>query len=313
MKAKFTGHDTFPLRYGWLFKAINHIDNNGLLASDGDHVKDAISKLGVGKNMINAIKYWAESCQVISLHIEDRKSKQKVTDIGRYIFDVNNGKDPYLEDIGSLWLIHFLLNFDDEYLTSYRYFFNYSNSVYFEKTRLIDEIGQNVLRLVSSDTFKLATIKKDVDCFLSTYSRQNLRSSKSRSKLIDEDYFTSPLSELGLIVDLERGYYQSDYDDRPTLPIQIFIYALVCFFNRQSSTSSSTAISFEDILTKPLSPGRIFRLSESALGHLLDQAVEYTSSDISWVDSLGLKQVTISNVLLERSLDDLDDYYGAHK
>ena len=313
MKAKFTGHDTFPLRYGWLFKAINHIDNNGLLSSDSDHVKDAISKLGVGKNMINAIKYWAESCQIISLHVEDRRSKQKVTEIGRYIFDVKNGKDPYLEDIGSLWLIHFLLNFDDEYLTSYRYFFNYSNSIYFEKTRFIEEIDQNVLRLVSSDTLKLATIKKDVDCFLSTYSRQNLRSSKSRYKMIDEDYFTSPLSELGLIVDLGRGFYQSDYDERPTLPIQIFIYALVCFFNRHSIISSSTVISFEDILRNPLSPGRIFRLSESALGHLLDQAVEHTLSSISWVDSLGLKQVTICDFLLKNPIHDLDDYYGARK
>lgn len=313
MKAKFTGHDTFPLRYGWLFKAINHIDNNGLLASDGDHVKDAISKLGVGKNMINAIKYWAESCQAISLYIEDRKSKQVVTDIGLYIFDVKTGKDPYLEDIGSLWLIHFLLNFNDEYLTSYRYFFNNSNSIYFEKTKLIDEIDQNVSRLVSSENLKVATIKKDVDCFLATYSRQNLRNSKARTKAIDEDYFTSPLSELGLIVDLGRGFYQSDLDERPTLPIQIFIYALVSFFNNQNRFSDVTVISFEDILTKPLSPGRIFRLSESALGHLLDQAVEHTSSDISWIDSLGLKQVTISSVLLERSLDDLDDYYGAKK
>ena len=314
MKPRLTGHDTFPLRHGWLYKAVDILKNNKLLSvSDSQQAARTIEILGVGKNMVNAIRYWAEVSKLVETRIVNRSSVQEITILGRYIFDSELGCDPYLEDIGTLWLVHFLLCFDDEQLTAYRYFFNYSNLIYFEKTKLIDDLNNSLVPLTGSTSVNVATVKKDVDCFLATYSRQILRSSKSRAKVIDEDYFTSPLSELGLIVDLGRGFYQSDLDERPSLPIQIFIYALVCFFNKQKSISNATAISFEDILTKPLSPGRVFRLSESALGHLLDKAVEHTTTDISWIDSLGLKQVTISNVLLERSLDELDDYYGAKK
>ena len=135
MKAKFTGHDTFPLRYGWLYKAVNYLNLGGKLqTSNEEKTREAIVDLGVGKNMVNAIRYWSESSSVVNVNSVD----QIVSDNGIYLFGSKNtiGKDPYLEQIGSIWLIHFWLNFNYEYLTSYRYFFNYSNVQYFEKSKL---------------------------------------------------------------------------------------------------------------------------------------------------------------------------------
>ena len=81
MKQKFTGHDTFPLRYGWLYKAVNHLNNNNkLLASSEDDSRKTIVELGVGKNMVNAIRYWAECASVIDI------DKQQVSKYGAYLF-----------------------------------------------------------------------------------------------------------------------------------------------------------------------------------------------------------------------------------
>ena len=60
MRAKFTGHDTFPLRYGWLYKAVNHLNSGGKLqTSKEDETQQAIIKLGVGKNMVAFFAEWA--------------------------------------------------------------------------------------------------------------------------------------------------------------------------------------------------------------------------------------------------------------
>jgi hypothetical protein len=307
MKPRFTGHDTFPLRHGWLFKATDLIKNNELISvSDNDQAIRTIEKLGVGKNMVNAIKYWAEVSKVVETRIVNRSSVQEITSIGSYIFGPA-GKDPYLEDMGTLWLIHFLLCFDDEQLTAYRYFFNYSSSIYFEKTKLVDDLFDDLVHLTGSSSVNKATIKKDVDCFLATYADKYR--SELKKKSVDEDYFASPLTELGLVNDLGRGFYQCDLDERPSLPMEIFTYALVEYFKFANAESQSRQISFEDVLSKPLSPGRIFKLSEAELGRMIDEAVTELNGSITWVDSLGLKQVSIDKTLLDKPKDLLDDYY----
>jgi len=312
MKPRFTGHDTFPLRHGWLFKAADLIKNNELIsASDNAQAARTIEILGVGKNMVNAIRYWAEVSKVVETRIVNRSSVQEITLLGQYLFDPDFGRDPYLEDVGTLWLVHFLLCFDVEQLTAYRYFYNYSNSIYFEKSKLVDDLLDDLVRLTGSASVNKATIKKDVDCFLATYAEKHRAGAKK--KAVDEDHFTSPLTELGLVKDLGRGFFQCDLDERPSLPLNIFIYALVEFFKLSNSESQSRQISFEDVLSKPLSPGRIFKLSETELGRFIDEAVADSNGGVVWVDSLGLKQVSIDSTLLENPKDLLDDYYGVRK
>lgn len=310
MKAKFTGHDTFPLRYGWLFKAVNHLNSRGnFSSSDEDSIRNSVVKLGVGKNMVKAIQYWAESSGVIQAERIDNVASHRITDRGEYLFgncgDIN-GKDPYLEQPGSVWLLHFWLNFNDEHLTAYRYFFNYANVQHFEKTKLVEDCFEDAKRLVNSEAGNITTIKKDVDCFLNMYSKKL----KTSVKKIDEDHFTSPLAELNLIQDNSRSFYVSNLTERPEIPIQIFVYALLEFFNIETRDSKVSTIDFDSLLTKPCSPGRIFRLSESGLGQQLDEAQKHTDKGISWVDSLGLRQVSVSESLKNNAINFLNDYYG---
>ena len=61
---RYSGHGTFPCRYTWLPKVVRHLLDCPTLFSDED---DAMTRLGVGKNMVRAIKFWAESAGVITL------------------------------------------------------------------------------------------------------------------------------------------------------------------------------------------------------------------------------------------------------
>ncbi|MBE0364129.1 hypothetical protein PULV_a1695 [Pseudoalteromonas ulvae UL12] len=312
MKAKFTGHDTFPLRYGWLYKATNFLNNNGkFTSSDETKLRHAVVELGVGKNMVKAIQYWAESTCVVSSNRIANTTEHLVSPKGRFLFGdfESEGHDPFLEHITSVWLVHFWLNFNFKDLTAYRYFFNYSHVQHFEKSKLLDDCFNDAKKLVTNDIGNETTLKKDIDCFLNMYVKKYKGAGKKKG-VIDEDHFTSPLSELHLIQDNGAGFYVSNLAERPELPIAVFIYALIEFFNVETSDSNVSTIDFDALLTKPCSPGRIFRLSETGLGQKLDEAQTLTQNGISWVDSLGLRQVKVDKTELTNSLDYLKQYYG---
>ena len=308
MKPKFSGHETFPLRYGWLHKAINLLIHKEKEQSSDQVPSDAIVTLGVGKNMVNSIRYWSELSGVIEVDSSGARGGYQPSDLGKFLFltDTEGGNaDPYLEKLGSIWLLHYSLNRRSDYLTAYRYFFNYCNFQSFEKGRLTDELYASCQTLTGFDAGKKATVKKDVDCFLNTYTKRlkNIRQ-------IDEDHFTSPMAELGLIAETSSHHYVSDLTDRSSLPSQIFAFALCDFIQRETSESGATTIDFDSLLSKPGSPGRIFRLSEQGLTQKLDEASLLVGDNIKWTDSLGLRQIQISNEVKADPGVFIDMYYG---
>ncbi|QTA89668.1 DUF4007 family protein [Desulfonema magnum] len=56
----FARHETFCPRYGWLKKGFD-----GVRESDIFDSPDAIEKLGVGKNMVRAIRFWCVAFKII--------------------------------------------------------------------------------------------------------------------------------------------------------------------------------------------------------------------------------------------------------
>ena len=82
-RPRFSGHQTFPFRYGWLEKAYQHIQD-GRQFSD----PDALIHLGVGKNMVESIRYW---CDVFGLADE-----HGLTSFATALLAPQTGWDSYL-------------------------------------------------------------------------------------------------------------------------------------------------------------------------------------------------------------------------
>ena len=57
----FSGHETFPFRYPWLKKGFDAV------CADGDAFlrEDAVTTLGVGKNMVRSIRHWCLAAGVL--------------------------------------------------------------------------------------------------------------------------------------------------------------------------------------------------------------------------------------------------------
>src|SRR4051812_25706780 len=100
---RFSGHQTFALRIAWLPKAIGAITQGEDPLTDID---EGITKLGLGKNMVEALRCWIEAFQVAE-RVNDEWS---LTPVGKLVFHPDGGSDPYLEDVSTSWLLHWLIS-----------------------------------------------------------------------------------------------------------------------------------------------------------------------------------------------------------
>ena len=281
--SRFSGHQTFPLRYGWLYKyyQTSLLTNFKELSAD-----DLMVEWGVGKNMVDALKYWAA------------RIGADANEASSFEYAEIHTNDSHLESFSSVWLIHWLLCRDTSELTAYRLFFNYYNGQTVEKTSLLlfikelfeskqfiaDTKSKSVLKLPSENT-----INKDISTLFLTYS------SKHSSK-ISEDNFSSPLSELGLLKQFEKQTYLCELEERTSLPDSVFIYTLIDYFESKHAESiQESTISFDSFLMGEGSPARVFRMSQSEIELRLEKVSVLTNGKIGWTDTQGLRQIQIKD------------------
>lgn len=271
----FSGHQTFPFRYGWLKKA-----TDAVVADDGIFRReDALVTLGVGKNMVSSIRHWGLATQILT--DADRGRVFSVSDWGGPLFV--EGLDPYLEDPGSLWLIHWLLVTNPNKAGTWNLAFNHYHYPSFRK----DSLTGFVLGFAERHELRAnaRTIERDVDCFVRTYTP-----ARSSDRQVLEDSFNCPLVELGVIQLQPDGVtYQFSIGPKPTLPVEIFGVALLSFFD--SAGGSRQTLSLQECLYQDSSPGQVFKLDEGSLVDYIEELQELTDGDIAVDETAGLKQL----------------------
>jgi hypothetical protein len=208
--ARFSGHETFTLRYGWLTKAVAAVRADpGVFSRD-----DAMVTLGVGKNMVRSIRHWSTSLGIIE---EDdtvpnnRGRYLRVSHLGERLF-AEEGLDPYRENVSTLWLLHWQLASRPDSPTTWYWSFNYFPRVEFTADQLVVEL----LRVAEESQQSRAsegTIRRDVNCFIRTY----IPAQRSRTVAI-EDTLDCPFSELGLLRETgDVSSFTFARGDHPTL------------------------------------------------------------------------------------------------
>jgi hypothetical protein len=292
-KPQFSGHGTFPLRYGWLkktFDAVQENDNQEGNISIFTN-QDAIARFGVGKNMVESMRHWAVATDILESGTD--KNSLKTTQFGQLLLN-DNGWDPYLEHPSSLWLIHWKLCGSIKKVsggvkdgngktgkTTWFWVFSHHPSPTFERETIVkalcktsEEFGW---RNVSPNT-----VKRDVECFVRSYATRPIRSKEAH-----EDALECPLVELGLIKSTgTRDGFRIVRGKKGSLTNSVFLYALLEFWQGHSE---STFISLETLMHEPGSPGRVFMLDEDDVSDRLMQIEELTNGEIQWSETAGLK------------------------
>lgn len=250
----FARHETFHPRFGWLKKGFDRASQNAQIFLQ----EDATVQLGVGKNMVRSIRYWASAFKILA--------NDQPTEFGHQLLGPE-GWDPYLEDPASLWLLHWKLLEQTEVspclATAWSYAFNQFRRSDFTQYDLFYDLCDYRDRI--SPRTADSSIKKDALCILKMYVEQPIKS------LTNEDSLDCPFTELGLMHTVgDKHHYRFQIGLKPTLPPAIVAYACLSHYANQRFPGSTIPLS--KLLYEPGSPGLVFKLTESSLCEALDQA-----------------------------------------
>lgn len=294
----FTGHESFPLRFAWLPKGVREATFNPDLFTR----EEAPTVLGVGKNMVASIRHWCLATAIMNLR-DGKSGLVKVSDLGQALF-AQDGWDPFLEDIGTLWLLHWNLVRRVERASTWHLAFTRWTAPAFTRDQLVSWLLEYV-RTSPTTRATPASLRRDVDVFVRSYTPTH-----PTRDLSLEDTFDCPLIELGLIREVEPRLFAFTHGSRPSLPAEIFVFALLDHW--QSRYAGQRSLSFESIHAGPGSLGGAFKLSETALAERLETLPTWTG--LSYDETAGTRMVLRTEPIGQgwqcEPMDALRQYYG---
>ncbi|MEX2410216.1 MAG: DUF4007 family protein [Candidatus Paceibacterota bacterium] len=291
----FSGHESFQCRNLWPKKGFDFIHQDS-----GDfHSDEAVLSLGVGKNMTTSIRYWLDA-----FGFKKQNEKTSSYTVGQNLL-ANEGWDPYLENIGSLWLLHFELVRND-FASIYSLVFNHFRKYRTEFTK------KHLLSFIKSKTLETnslpadSTLETDIGVFLKTYLQPNSKNSRKNI----EDHFSSLLMELSLIKEIEdiehrdgekEKWYKFEQSTQETLPVEVFLYSIL------DNEHFGNSISIQALLNAENSPGSVFLLNpDTVISKIEELATLYER--IVYKEDAGIRELQILENI--DPIDVLNSYYG---
>lgn len=269
----FARHETFHPRYGWFRKAYVAATRDPYVFAS----EDAPVRLGVGKNMVRSIRFWGLAAKVVTevpdpAAVSKRKPSIVVpTRFGEALFG-EGGWDPWMEDPGTLWLLHWRMLAQPCRLPVWWLALCDFNAVEFE----LEDLGRTIMTQLSAvpdwKEPSESAVQKDLSAFMRTYApavrvgRETL-----------DDAADCPLRELRLVGRSEAtGAHRYKLGTKPTLASAVATHAVLDWVARTELTGQT--ITLERIASEKGSPANVFKLSASDLLVALTPAVEASNS-----------------------------------
>jgi hypothetical protein len=304
IKPTIGGHEKFVFRYGWLKKGVDGLSKDPRLFTRDE----APVALGVGKNMVRSIRYW---CLATGLFEETTSKKTgrnlQLTDLANRIF-AEAGWDPYLEDTGTLWFLHWqLANNLTRTLIWHLTFCTYHENEFTKRQLMAFMSKQLERRRISITT---GAIEREIDVCLRTYASTTRRTTADG---ILEETLDCPLVELDLIRFFsEDNVYRFNIGGKATLPAEIFGYTLLKYLPKVIGTRRTVTV--DECLYGDGSPGHIFKLDENSIIEYLETMEQLTDGRLRLQETAGLRQLYLEYETEEwfgsAALDLLDRHYA---
>jgi hypothetical protein len=274
-------------------------DNEAIFLEDNAPVR-----LGVGKNMVKAIRYWCHAFKVLKeTRLPGQRSRPShPTELGSLLLR-KQGCDEFLEDTGSLWYLHWKLVERPSIATAWQYAFTAFAEREFTVEQLDTALHVFVDRVYPTANIAPASIHKDVLCVIRTYS------DTSDDGAITEDTIASPFTTLGLIRSVpESRSYEFSVGDKADLPDRVAVAAFLEY--AAAVAPGARTIGIGKLLYEPGSPGMAFKLTESALVALIESVAAKTRR-VSLADTAGLIQMSFADEPITLASELLSTHYQA--
>lgn len=294
----FAKHETFHIRDGWLYKGlVTTAERPSIFMSN-----EAPEILGLGKNMVRALRFWMQATGLTTeeMNMPFRTKQQKHTAFGTTV----RNYDPYLEESGTLWLIHYHLVTNPDLATTWYWFFNYYAPIDFTRDEFIDQLERWVeMQAERPKKISVRSLQKDFDCLTRTY----LPGRQDRSP---EDQLECPLTELGLLsavlVKDESGkrYHYFRFENPNLNQISPLVFLYILLDRQEKERPGAHQVNVDQALREPGNVGRVLNIGtrdlEEILVHMEDQLpadYQIRLTRTGGLDQLTLPDITAENVL----------------
>lgn len=300
-KPTFARHETFHPRYGWFRKAYTFVAEDPRIFSR----EDAPVQVGVGKNMVRAIRFWGLAAKLIeeAPRSPDRRTPDLApTPLGHALFG-DSGWDPYMEDPGTLWLLHWLLLTPPSRLPVWWLAFNEFHAVEFTEGDLDSVIKVQLEGVADWANPHPSSVSKDISALLRTYAP-----AERTGRTGIDDILDCPLRELKLIGrSTATNRYRLTLGAKPSLPSAILAYATLDYIARTNTLGHT--VTLNRFVREPGAPGKAFKLTEGEFLAALEPIVDEMDT-LRLVVTTGAVQLSWSGDPEEIATGILNDYYG---
>jgi Protein of unknown function (DUF4007) len=295
---RFAGHETFAPRFGWLRKAHIAVSttpapvSNGRTPPGSDAFLRASAQidLGVGKNMVTSIRYWAQAFGITCEAPQGGASRAFLahpTEEGQWLLG-DDGVDPWLEHPASLWLLHWWLLRPKCLAPTWWVTFYIQPSARFHEHELTALVESQVA-LAGWDAVMTSSVAKDVDCLTKMYAP---RRSATGSPGSVEDLLDCPFRELGLLEAVPGTPRTWRFADVPRLavPPAVAGYAALDYMARNELSGQVTTAR---LAHEPGAVGHALRMTEPALAAALS-GLSARTPELRVVDSVGQRSLIVN-------------------
>ena len=252
----FSGHESFPCRYGWLPKLYEAVLDDATLFTSID---SAILRLGVGRNMIKSLRFWGEAFGIT----RTVGREVRLTKFARMLLDPKTGLDPFLESPSTLWRLHWKLTVHGR-LGAWTVGFLELRDREITRKRFIDQVRARAFR--TRGTITERTAANHVDIFLRTYAG-NQQSQASWKEGLD-----SPFQELDLIRSATSSGLETVrrlVGPKRTLDCGAFAFIVHDFW--QSTAPGSLILSLRSLMLAHAAPSSVLLLDERSLYECIEE------------------------------------------
>lgn len=299
----YSGHETFALRISWLPKAVSAVERGEDPFSDP---REGMVSLGLGKNMVRSLQFWVTATGLIEKH----EGTLRLTEFAEQSLSRESGKDPFLENTQTLWLLHWNLcqgwgEEEKKHRTSFAWY-------YFSSLHSHDEISpSDALETFDRGTdaggkkLSSVTLKQHLDIFLKTY----VHSHSPAARATPEDALDSPLTSLSLIKPSgdrrlpggkREALYQINQSACKSLKSETFRYCLHHWWDKHRSSESTATL--REIALSGQSPGKCFRMPETSVYEMVKLVVNQFPEEFELRDSQSQRVLTRKTTIGEKAL-----------
>ena len=249
--------------------------------------------------MVKAIRFWVE---VTGIAIPEDNGGLSPSPTGKAFFDPH-GFDPFLEDIQTLWVLHWNISTQmPNPLFAWDFLLNRWQEPEFSEQNILKAFEREAQRL--SKKLSPVTLKQHFEVFLHTYVP-----TRGRKGEIMEDNLDCPLTELELISIVgerdmgerkREAIYAFRREDKPSISSAIFAWALDDFWRKVHSNEKT--LPAQVVATGVGSPGQVFKIPEQDVMSRLTEIESTTMGAFRFQESSALPQVVRESQIDTNSL-----------